>query len=255
MPMRFKPGLIILMTLAACLLATGGVLAQIPGQSGAATVYEVTITQVEICTDSACGTTFVLGNNSTTFDLASASAGADVGSFATSDGIPVGVPHSHVRLTFNRDITITGSVEMGLGTADLCTTRNGQTQGTASRLGLGTTGADGTATSQALFVPSEATALNRGSDGAATGTTIAAGTFASTFNIDNVTATQMTITYPLGQTFTKQAGDPDPRIEVQFNTADALGAANTDTATTGNAPQDCSLFPRPPDVLVTITTP
>ncbi len=228
--------------------------AQIPGQSGAATVYEITVSQVEICTDSSCSSSFVLGNTTATFDLASVSAGQDVGEFATASGIPAGVAHSHVRVTLNRAITITGSVSItGLASPNECTTRTGNSQGDTNTLGLGTTGSSSTATSQSLFVPGEGVTFGRGSDDASTGTSITSGTFSGTFNIDNVTSTTMTVTYPLGQTYTKQADDPDPRIEIKFNTSTALGAANTDSATTSG--ETCSLFPRPPDVIINISTP
>jgi len=56
----------------------GSALAQltsIPGDSGAATEFQVTITQVEICDDSTCTNPTTLGSTSQAFDIASVSAG------------------------------------------------------------------------------------------------------------------------------------------------------------------------------------
>ena len=114
--------------------------------TGQPTEYEVTMKKVELCENATCsGTPFVLGTRSMPADIASASAGADVGSYAPTTGIPVGVTYTHLRVTLDRTFNITADISVGAGT---CTTDGGDNAG-ATQMTVGT--ADGTAVSEAMY--------------------------------------------------------------------------------------------------------
>ena len=72
------------------------------------TKYEVTMKKVELCTSSACTTTTVLAEKDGTFDIASASAGADVGSWITGYALEVGTTYTHIKATISSTFTIRG---------------------------------------------------------------------------------------------------------------------------------------------------
>ena len=79
--------------------------------TGTPTKYETTMTKFELCTSSACTTTTVLGEKTATFDIASASAGADVGDWISSFALDVGTTYTHVQATINVTFTIAGYIE------------------------------------------------------------------------------------------------------------------------------------------------
>ena len=79
--------------------------------TGTPTKYETTMTKFELCTSSACTTTTVLGEKTATFNIASASAGADVGDWISSFALDVGTTYTHVQATINVTFTIAGYIE------------------------------------------------------------------------------------------------------------------------------------------------
>ena len=78
--------------------------------TGTPTKYETTMTKFELCTSSACTTTTVLGEKTATFNIASASAGADVGDWISSFSLEVGKTYTHVQATINTTFTIAGYI-------------------------------------------------------------------------------------------------------------------------------------------------
>ena len=75
---------------------------------GVATVYKVTMKKVELCTSSACTTTTLLAETDGTFNIASATAGADVGDWITSFALEVGTTYTHIKATLSTTMTIAG---------------------------------------------------------------------------------------------------------------------------------------------------
>jgi len=71
-------------------------------------------------------------------------------------------------------------------------------------------------------------------------------------NITIVSPTSLAVTYPLGSTFTRQAGDSEPRVEIAIDTASALGVADSGA---GVVAGNCVTFPREPTVTVNISIP
>ncbi|MDP6772598.1 MAG: hypothetical protein QF704_17955, partial [Anaerolineales bacterium] len=78
--------------------------------------------KVELCTSSACTTTTVLAEKDGTFDIASASAGADVGSWITGYALEIGTTYTHIKATINSTFTIKGTCSNGEHGLDSCTT-------------------------------------------------------------------------------------------------------------------------------------
>ena len=70
--------------------------------------YKVTMKKVELCTSSACTTTTLLAEKDGNFDIASASAGADVGDWITSFALEVGTTYTHIKATLSTTMTIAG---------------------------------------------------------------------------------------------------------------------------------------------------
>ena len=77
--------------------------------TGEATEYEITMKKVELCSDATCTTPITVGERDMAADIAAADAGATVGSYASTSGIPSGT-YSHIRITISRTIQITGTV-------------------------------------------------------------------------------------------------------------------------------------------------
>ena len=74
------------------------------------TKYETTMKKAELCTSSACTTTTVLGEKDLTFDIASATAGADVGNYITSFALEVGTTYTHFKATIGTTFTVAGYI-------------------------------------------------------------------------------------------------------------------------------------------------
>tara|TARA_B100002051_G_scaffold271931_1_gene307628 strand:+ start:323 stop:1147 length:825 start_codon:yes stop_codon:yes gene_type:complete len=87
--------------------------------NGAATVYKVTITKIELCTaaplankkDTTCTGATTVGTGNKTFNVASVTAGTQVGSFVSTTGLPIGTTFTHVKPTLTREFTMKGYVD------------------------------------------------------------------------------------------------------------------------------------------------
>ena len=203
--------------------------------TGEATKYEVTMQKVELCEDSACATSYTIGDSSMVADIASADAGATVGSYASTSGIPAGKTYSHLRVTLSRTFTITGTVVFGGGT---CATDGGTDHAATQLLDAGT----GTAVSTSMYLSNADT---YGSDDgigedAGTGITLnySSPTYASSMTVSGSTAV---LIYELTSSYTK--GLKAPLIDISFNTENALGAAEV---------TNCIMWVEEPYVSITI---
>ena len=113
--------------------------------TGEATEYIVTMKKVELCEDSACATSYTIGDSSMDADIAAANAGATVGNYASTSGIPAGKTYAHLRVTLSRTFTITGTVEFS---GDDCATDGGSDMSATQLLDAGT----GTAASTSMYL-------------------------------------------------------------------------------------------------------
>ncbi len=206
--------------------------------TGAATQYFVEVQQVEKCSSSACTSPFVLGSTTQSFDIASASVGAQIGSYASTDGMPVGRTFTHIRLTMSRTIRVVGSATGGALagiTASTCTTDTSNDSGVA---GAATAAADGiegagTATLQDLFVPTPGSFSGLPTSSSYTAQGIELPMTATTFRVT------------LALTSPHVVSEQPPLINVSFNTQTALGAFN-------GGSNNCKMIPQPPSVSISI---
>ena len=204
---------------------------------GQPTQYEVTMKKVELCTDLACSTTFTLGERDMDADIASVSAGADVGAYAPTTGIPPGIVYTHLRVTISRTFTITASISVDGG---LCRTDGGN-NANATQMTVGAS--SGTAVAETMYL------VNAGSYGASDGTRD--GDEGSS-NIDigysspssaktmSVSGDNAVMVYELTAPYQKTLRAPV--IKVKFNTATAVGVEDT----------ACSMWINEPTVSITL---
>lgn len=206
---------------------------------GEATEYTVTMKKVELCEDSACTASYTVGEKDMAANIAAATAGADVGNYAPTTGLPIGTTYTHLRVTLSRTFTITGSVVL---TGDDCFT-DGGSDATKTQMLVGTTTADDVESSTMLLVTA-------GGYGAGNGTRTGA-LDSGNFNMDYespIYATTMTISgdnalmiYKLTSSYT--VGVKSPTIKIAFNTEEAIGADNT----------ACAMWIEEPTVTITLT--
>jgi len=215
----------IIAALFAIALNTPAFAAVVTGTTGSpATRYDVTVTKIELCRSTACSNPFVMGTATKTFDIASASAGADVGNYISLKGIPLWQTWSHVRVTLSTVFTITG----GDGT---CQT-DGSTTADRTTLATGTAGA-GAGTPSVLRLPNENIA-NGPPTGYYAGIGFTAVNDAPTFSIVYALTTPYTCKGKM------------PRVEIKFDTSTAFG----------HDPGACNVvFPQPPTVTITASDP
>jgi hypothetical protein len=185
--------------------------------TGEATEYEITMKKVELCSDATCTTPITVGEIDMAADIAAADAGATVGNYASTAGIPSGT-YSHIRITISRTIQITGSVV--ISDSSSCFT-DGGTDNVADNL-LVTTATSASSTTMYL--------VNDDSYEVGTGTTdsedIAIGytnpTYATSMSVSGDNAVMI---YELTEPYTRLL--KAPVIKVAFNTENAVGCEDT----------------------------
>jgi len=87
---------------------------------GQAEIFKVTMTKMELCTGAPLSTEFdvtctgavTVGTGNMVFDIASVTAGADVGKFLSTAGLPIGTTFTHAKPTFSKEFTIKGAVHI-----------------------------------------------------------------------------------------------------------------------------------------------
>ena len=183
---------------------------------GVATEYIVTMQKLELCEDSACATSTTVGDSKMKVNIASVSAGADIGSYAATTGLPLGTTFSHLRVTISRSFTVTGTAVAGSTT---CATDGGTDNTATNLLDAGT----GTAVSTTMYLVNAAT--YDASDGSTGGSDLpmsySSPTYATTMTISGET---MVMIYKLTSPYT--VGIKSPTIKVIFNTDTAVGATD-----------------------------
>ena len=185
--------------------------------TGEATEYEITMKKVELCSDATCTTPITVGEIDMAADIAAADAGATVGNYASTAGIPSGT-YSHIRITISRTIQITGTVV--ISDSSSCFT-DGGTDNVADNL-LVTTATS--ASSTAMYL------VNDDSYEVGTGTTASENitigytnpTYASSMSVSGDNAVMI---YELTEPYTRLL--KAPVIKVAFNTENAVGCEDT----------------------------
>ena len=185
--------------------------------TGEATEYEITMKKVELCSDATCTTPIIVGERDMAADIAAADAGATVGNYASTAGIPSGT-YSHIRITISRTIQITGTVVIS-GSSSCFT--DGGTDNVADNL-LVTTATSASSTTMYL--------VNDDSYKVGTGDTSAENitigytnpTYASSMSVSGDNAVMI---YELTEPYTRLL--KAPVIKVAFNTENAVGCEDT----------------------------
>ena len=184
--------------------------------TGEATEYEITMKKVELCSDATCTTPITVGERDMAADIAAADAGATVGNYASTAGIPSGT-YSHIRITISRTIQITGTVV--ISDSSSCFT-DGGTDNVADNL-LATTATSASSTTMYL-VNDDVYAAGTG----ATGSDITIGytnpTYATSMSVSGDNAVMI---YELTEPYTRLL--KAPVIKVAFNTENAVGCEDT----------------------------
>ena len=184
--------------------------------TGEATEYEITMKKVELCSDATCTTPITVGEIDMAADIAAADAGATVGNYASTAGIPSGT-YSHIRITISRTIQITGTVVIS-GSSSCFT--DGGTDNVANNL-LATTATSASSTTMYL-VDDDSYAVGTG----ATGSDITIGytnpTYATSMSVSGDNAVMI---YELTEPYTRLL--KAPVIKVAFNTENAVGCEDT----------------------------
>ena len=91
---------------------------------GTPSVYKITMLKVELCSSSACSNSTVIANSASTFDIASVSAGANVGSWVNNFSLAVGKTYTHVKATMSSKMVISGYTTNSLISSDYCVTNS-----------------------------------------------------------------------------------------------------------------------------------
>lgn len=206
--------------------------AAMPGNPANATRYDVTVKKVELCSDAACTQTFVIGSSTKVFDIASASAGADVGSYVDIAGVPLHQTWTHVRVTIAPDIVITSSGTDQNGTP--CNTNSGNTDSSHTALGAALALS---ASAQTLYVPN----INAFAPDAPSAADFAAYDATKEDNSDVV------ITYPLTSPYINTDGTM-PTVRVTFDTQSAVRFYDAGSGAV------CRVFPAPPTVTIAVAS-
>ena len=200
---------------------------------GQPTQYEVTMKKVELCTDLACSSPYTLGEKDMDADIASVTAGADIGTYAPTTGIPPGIVYTHLRVTISRTFTITASISVDGG---LCRTDGGN-NANATQMTVGAS--SGTAVSETMYL------VNAGGYGPSDGTRDG-DVDAADDDIDvgygspqsaktmSVSGDNAVMVYELTAPYQKTLRAPI--IKVKFNTATSIGADDTACAMYINEP-------------------
>ena len=204
---------------------------------GQPTQYEVTMKKVELCTDLACTSPFILGEKNMAADIVPSEGGKNVANYASTSGIPVGIVYTHLRVTLDRTFKITGNVTVG---AKECATDGGNNAG-ATQMTVGTDG--GTPAEESMFLVNAGSYANdtgtRAGDVGSSDLDISYATPSSAKSI-SVSGDNALLVYELTAPYQKTLRAPV--IKISFNTAEALNV-NDDS---------CAMWIGEPKVSITL---
>ncbi|MDP6784256.1 MAG: hypothetical protein QGG44_02155 [Alphaproteobacteria bacterium] len=210
--------------------------------SATPTVYQMTMKKVELCTSSACTTTTVLAEKDGTFNIASAAAGADVGSWISGFALEVGTTYTHIKATMDSSFTIRGYVtddNSNFISEDYCATIATPTDTASSHTTHAiTAGSNATTTAEMTWVVPDMTGGSYGD-------------LTSSFATKGITKVNGASTFywtgALTSSFTPTASSA-PKITISFDVTGQLQAGGN-----GANPGLCKIWVMPPACTVTLT--
>ena len=216
--------------------------------TGSADVYKVTMEKIELCENatissetsysvSGCVT---LGSGSLQVDIASVSAGQEVGKYASVSGLPIGTTYRYIQPTISRSFTIKGSVELtkiNAGTDADCATDSDASKASQENYYTNAQGKYGeTAEEQVVVVPTATanqgvTCLNTACTRVSTGGAIShdlpddTTNYGSSISVPDTSSDSFTMVYALPTPYT--VGVNPPKVTISFGTSTALQAFAT----------------------------
>jgi len=207
-------------------------------------VYIVTVNSMDLCEDATCTKYARIGNVSKNFDIASAAAAGDVGTYVDEFFLEVGKVYSHARWNLNRAMTLKGGASVGGGVT--CSTAANGTAGTETVSAY--TAGDQTEASLALFMVD----LNKGGDGSwptakdytSTGVQLVSDDFPSATNFDYIK--ELVAPYTVSEEV--------PVISMSFNVTNNLGIGYNDSggAQNGVPNNNCYYWVEDPSPIISI---
>ena len=204
---------------------------------GQPTQYEVTMKKVELCTDLACTSPFILGEKNMAADIVPTEGGKNVANYASTSGIPAGIVYTHLRVTLDRTFSITGNVTVG---SKECATDGGN-NANATQMTVGTDG--GTPAEENMFLVNAGSYIDgsgkRAGDVGSSDLDISYATPSSAKSI-SVSGDNALLVYELTAPYQKTLRAPV--IKIAFNTSEAI-SANDDA---------CAMWIEEPTVSITL---
>ncbi len=204
---------------------------------GQPTQYEVTMKKVELCTDLACTSPFILGEKNMAADIVPTEGGKNVANYASTSGIPAGIVYTHLRVTLDRTFKITGNVSVG---SKECATDGGN-NANATQMTVGTDG--GTPAEENMFLVNAGSYIDgsgkRAGDVGSSDLDISYATPSSAKTI-SVSGDNALLVYELTAPYQKTLRAPV--IKIAFNTSEAI-SANDDA---------CAMWIEEPTVSITL---
>ena len=206
---------------------------------GAASVYKVTMTKLEMCTASTgvtnCEGAVVIGSGAKTIDIAAVDAGAAAGSYGDVALLPLGTTYTHMRVTILRKFTVKTSTAIDTGgTPDNCVTQAatdtlyGDTEAARKFTHAITVADDGTAAEMNIYLTNDSylicTNATCGATAAATNdySSPTYATYMETHDAD--TDTEHVMIFALTSPYTVTM--IPPTVTISFGTQEAIGATD-----------------------------
>ena len=206
---------------------------------GAASVYKITMTKLEMCTASTgvtnCDGAVVIGSGTQVIDIAAVDAGAVAGSYGDVALLPLGTTYTHMRVTVLRKFTVkTAAAIDTAATPDACVTQAatdtlyGDTEAARKFTHAITVADDGTAAEMNLYLTNDSfTICTNATCGTTSSSTndYSSPTYATYMEgHDADTGTEHIMIFALTSPYTVTM--IPPTVTISFGTQEAIGASN-----------------------------
>ena len=208
---------------------------------GAASVYKITMTKLEMCTASTgvtnCDGAVVIGSGTQVIDIAAVDAGAVAGTYGDVALLPLGTTYTHMRVTVLRKFTVKTAAAINTAAApDACVTQAatdtlyGDTEAARKFTHAITVADDGTAAEMNLYLTNDSFKIctdDTCTSGATSDSTndYSSPTYATYMEgHDADTGTEHMMIFALTSPYTVTM--IPPTVTISFGTQEAIGASN-----------------------------
>jgi len=206
---------------------------------GAASVYKITMTKLEMCTASTgvtnCDGAVVIGSGTQVIDIAAVDAGAVAGTYGDVALLPLGTTYTHMRVTVLRKFTVkTAAAINTAATPDACVTQAatdtlyGDTEAARKFTHAITVADDGTAAEMNLYLTNDSFTICTNANcttNAPSTNDYSSPTYATYMEgHDADTGTEHIMIFALTSPYTVTM--IPPTVTISFGTQEAIGASN-----------------------------